>query len=69
MFPTATEDPVLLDEERAGISADLRLSTDRIDEAVYAVLSRLATWGDAPCVDPDLSVAQAEQRERAASSD
>ena len=28
--------------EREGISTDLRLSTDRIDEAVYAVLMRLA---------------------------
>ena len=35
----------LLDAERAAISADLRLSTDRIDEAVYAVLSRLAVSG------------------------
>src|SRR5207248_3771994 len=42
VFSSSTEDAVLLDVERAAISADLRLSTDRIDEAVYAVLSRLA---------------------------
>jgi RecB family exonuclease len=44
VFPTAAEDAVLLDAERAAISADLRLSTDRTDEAVFAVLSRLAAW-------------------------
>jgi len=42
VFPSATEDAVLLDGERAGISSALRLSTDRIDEAVWDVLSRLA---------------------------
>ena len=42
VFPTASEDPVLLDAERAAISKALRLSSDRIDEAVWAVLSRLA---------------------------
>jgi RecB family exonuclease len=42
VFPAATEDAVLLDSERQVISPDLRLSTDRIDEAVYGVLSRLA---------------------------
>jgi ATP-dependent helicase/nuclease subunit B len=41
VFPTATEDAVLLDSERKCISGELRLSTDRIDEAVYAFLSRL----------------------------
>lgn len=45
VFSSSTEDAVLLDAERAAISADLRLSTDRIDEAVYAVLSRLAVSG------------------------
>ena len=48
VFPTASEDPVLLDAERAGISPALRLSSDRIDEAVYGVLSRLASWGEQP---------------------
>jgi ATP-dependent helicase/nuclease subunit B len=42
VFSSSTEDAVLLDAEREGISAELRLSTDRIDEAVYAVLMRLA---------------------------
>jgi ATP-dependent helicase/nuclease subunit B len=46
VFPTATEDPVLLDRERAATSPELRLSSDRIDESVYSVLSRLATWND-----------------------
>lgn len=43
VFPTATEDPVLLDEDRRRISDDLRLSQDRVDEAVYGFLSRLAS--------------------------
>ena len=38
-----SEDPVLLDQERARIHAALRLSKDRVDEAVWATLSRLAT--------------------------
>jgi hypothetical protein len=42
VFSSSTEDAVLLDVERAAISSDLRLSTDRIDEAVYAVLARFA---------------------------
>jgi ATP-dependent helicase/nuclease subunit B len=42
VFSSSTEDAVLLDTEREGISIDLRLSTDKIDEAVYAVLMRLA---------------------------
>ena len=45
VFPSATEEPVLLDAERAAISPALRSSTDRIDEAVYAVLARLAVSG------------------------
>ena len=44
VFPTASEDPVLLDAERQAIAGDLRLSADRIDEAVYTVLARLASW-------------------------
>jgi ATP-dependent helicase/nuclease subunit B len=42
VFSSSTEDAVLLDVERAAISSDLRLSTDRIDEAVYAVLARFS---------------------------
>ncbi|MEP7310498.1 MAG: PD-(D/E)XK nuclease family protein [Acidobacteriota bacterium] len=45
VFSSSTEDAVLLDAERASISTDLRLSTDRIDESVYAVLGRLAVHG------------------------
>jgi RecB family exonuclease len=45
VFSSSTEDAVLLDAERVAISADLRLSTDRIDESVYAVLGRLAVHG------------------------
>jgi ATP-dependent helicase/nuclease subunit B len=43
VFSSSTEDAVLLDVERGAISSDLRLSTDRIDEAVYTVLARFAT--------------------------
>ncbi|MDP2322036.1 MAG: PD-(D/E)XK nuclease family protein [Acidobacteriota bacterium] len=42
VFPSATEDPVLLDVERSRISPLLRLSSDRSEEAVSAVLHRLA---------------------------
>ncbi len=42
VFPSATEDPVLLDSERAAISPLLRLSSDRIEEAVFNVIHRLA---------------------------
>jgi RecB family exonuclease len=45
VFAGSTEDPVLLDEERTRISDELRRSTDRVDEAVHAVLSRLAVTG------------------------
>jgi RecB family exonuclease len=45
VFPSAAEDPVLLDAERSAISPLLRSSTDRIDEAVYATLGRLAVSG------------------------
>ena len=48
VFPNASEDPVLLDAERTGVSAALRLSSDRIDESVYAILSRLASWSEHP---------------------
>lgn len=42
VFSSSTEDAILLDIERGAVSSDLRLSTDRIDEAVYVVLARLA---------------------------
>lgn len=51
VFPAASEDPVLLDAERAGISPALRTSTDRIDEAVWTVLSRLASAGSSSTHD------------------
>lgn len=49
VFPAPVEDPVLLDPERQRISSALRCSSDRIEEAVHAVLARLAvvdTSGD-----------------------
>jgi ATP-dependent helicase/nuclease subunit B len=45
VFPAAFEDPVLLDEERGRLSPLLRTATDRQDEAVFGVLSRLAAMG------------------------
>ena len=45
VFPSAAEDAVLLDAERTVISTLLRTSTDRIDEAVYTTLARLAVCG------------------------
>jgi hypothetical protein len=45
VFSSSTEDAVLLDSERMAIAPELRLSGDRLDEAVYAVLSRLAASG------------------------
>jgi ATP-dependent helicase/nuclease subunit B len=64
VFPTGAEDPVLLDAERAAISPDLRTSTDRIDESVYAVLSRLARCGSvtAEAVEVGSTVASISDR-------
>jgi len=45
VFPSAVEDPVLLDLERKAIDRLLRTSTDRQDEAVFAALSRIAAVG------------------------
>ena len=56
MFPSATEDAVLLDAERAAISSALRRSNDKIDEAVYGVLARLATYGEGSRVTFSYSV-------------
>jgi ATP-dependent helicase/nuclease subunit B len=42
VFPAAVEDPVLLDSERKRISPALGCSSDRIEEAVHSVLTRLA---------------------------
>jgi RecB family exonuclease len=56
VFPAAIEDAVLLDRERAAISPALRRSADRIDEAVYAMLARLATCGATSTVTFSYSV-------------
>ena len=48
VFPSRQKIQCLLDGERAAISPELRLSTDRIDEAVYATLARLAAWNAGP---------------------
>ena len=48
VFPAGSEDPVLLDSERRAIAQGLRQSADRVDEAVWSVLSRFALLdGDA----------------------
>ena len=62
VFPVAAEDPVLLDTERAAISSGLRLSTDRIDEAVYATLTRLSAWEPGGADDEKRSRADGERR-------
>ncbi len=55
VFPSAFEDPVLLDTERASIHPDLAQSADVVDEAVHAVLSRLITTAATPGVGMCLS--------------
>jgi RecB family exonuclease len=63
MFPVATEDPVLLDAERAAISPALRRSTDKIDEAVHGILSRLAAWEPGPAGGATFSYSTRDTRE------
>lgn len=41
VFPTAVEDPILLDAEREALHPGLRRATDRVDEAVWAAVTRL----------------------------
>lgn len=41
VFPSAFEDPILLDDDRKGIDGALCQSTDRVDEAVWTSLGRL----------------------------
>jgi len=60
VFPAPTEDAVLLDEERKRISADLRLSQDKIDESVYGFLSRLAS---SPAISVTFSYSCRDTRE------
>jgi ATP-dependent helicase/nuclease subunit B len=63
VFPAAIEDPVLLDAERQRISPALRCATDRIEEAVYAALSRLAGTGTAPGAEVCFSYSCRDLRE------
>jgi ATP-dependent helicase/nuclease subunit B len=63
VFPAATEDPVLLDDERKAISPDLRQSTDNIDEAVHGALARLATWHAEPNATVTFSYSCRDTRE------
>jgi ATP-dependent helicase/nuclease subunit B len=42
VFPGAFEDPILLDAERASLNKALAVSSDRVDEAVYSAVARLA---------------------------
>lgn len=63
VFPSSFEDPVLLDSERERINPHLRRSTDRIDEAVYATLSRLAAAGAASDSEVCLSYSCRDLRE------
>jgi ATP-dependent helicase/nuclease subunit B len=55
VFPAPFEDPILLDVERAAIRTALPQSTDRTDEAVHAVLTRLASASANPDVHISLS--------------
>jgi ATP-dependent helicase/nuclease subunit B len=48
VFPSAFEDPILLDAERARVDASLRQSADVADEAVHAVIGRLTSVAAAP---------------------
>lgn len=63
VFPSSFEDPVLLNSERERINPELRRSTDRIDEAVYGVLSRLAAAGAASDAEVCLSFSCRDLRE------
>lgn len=63
VFPPSVEDPVLLDSEREHINPLLRRSSDRIEEAVYAALSRLAAAGAFSGIDVCLSYSCRDLRE------
>ena len=63
VFPTTTEDAVLLDNERRLISPALRQSRDNIDESVYGVLARLATWSATPGATVTFSYSCRDTRE------
>jgi ATP-dependent helicase/nuclease subunit B len=49
-FRSGSEDPVLLDAERRALSTDLPTSEDRVTEAVWAALSRLACGARHVCL-------------------
>ncbi len=55
VLPAPVEDAVLLDVERAAIHPALALSTDRVAEALYLVVSRLASLGANAGDGPDSS--------------
>lgn len=63
VFPSPREDAVLLDRERAGISDELRLSGDRVDEAVWQTLARLADIEATPGARVCFSYASRDLRE------
>jgi ATP-dependent helicase/nuclease subunit B len=50
VLPAAFEDPVLLDAERVSLDPALATSTDRVEEARWAVLTRLGALGGQVCV-------------------
>ena len=50
VFPALVEDPVLLDAERKTIDTTLRTSEDRVGEALYRIVSRLAGLGGHVCL-------------------
>ncbi|MDO8476153.1 MAG: PD-(D/E)XK nuclease family protein [Candidatus Rokubacteria bacterium] len=50
VFPVLMEDAVLLDDERRALSPALPTSADRVGEALYAVVSRLAALGGSVCL-------------------
>ena len=55
VFPSAFEDPILLDDERARIHPGLRLSADIVDEAVHAAVGRMMAIAATPGVQMCLS--------------
>jgi hypothetical protein len=48
VFPSGFEDPILLDTERQAIHSSLPRAGDRIDEAVYAAIARMAAASARP---------------------
>ena len=50
VFPALVEDPVLLDRERTRVDPALRTSEDRVGEALYRIVSRLASLGGRVCL-------------------